>query len=74
MKPTCMNCKFYKVEDALSGYCRAETAENSETTGQKPMVRHDHTCLRWTDCGQNYYIRLGWLKAQQARQETDSTQ
>lgn len=74
MKPACINCKYYKVVDALSGYCRAETAQSSDKTEHKAMVRHDHTCPRWADCGQHYYIRLGWLKAQQARQTTDTRQ
>ncbi|HBI14570.1 MAG TPA: hypothetical protein DDY20_03500 [Desulfobulbaceae bacterium] len=74
MKPTCMNCKHYKVVDALTGYCRAEKAQRSDKREQNDMVRHDHTCPRWDDCGQHYYIRLGWLKAQQARQGTDSGQ
>jgi hypothetical protein len=74
MKPTCMNCKHYKVEDALSGYCRAEKVQGSDNTGQKAMVRHDHNCPQWADCGQHYYIRLGWLKAQQGRKTTDTRQ
>jgi hypothetical protein len=74
MKPACINCKYYKVVDALSGYCRAETAQSPDKTEQKVMVRHDHACPRWADCGQHYYIRLGWLKAQQARQTPDTRQ
>ncbi|MHB8811173.1 MAG: hypothetical protein ACYC9M_14350 [Desulfobulbaceae bacterium] len=74
MKQTCMNCKFYKVEDALSGYCRAETKKTSGKDGQQPMVRHDHVCAMWVDCGQNYYIRLGWVKAQEKKKTPDVRQ
>lgn len=74
MKPTCMNCRHYKIVDALSGYCRAKTGQGPAKNELKEMVRHDHTCPQWDDCGQHYYIRLGWLKAQQARQTTDTRQ
>lgn len=74
MKSTCMNCKFYKVEDALSGYCRAGRGNGSDKAARDPMVRHDHACAQWADCGQNYYIRLGWLKALQAKKEAATGQ
>jgi hypothetical protein len=36
------------------------------TTGnrkaEKPMVKADNCCEQWRDCGQTYFIRLGWLK------------
>lgn len=72
MKQTCLNCQFYKVEDALSGYCRAETGKTPEKAQR--MVRHDSICPAWVDCGQNYYIRLGWIKAQESKKTVDTRQ
>ncbi|RJX20509.1 MAG: hypothetical protein C4563_06150 [Desulfobulbus sp.] len=69
-----MRCKHYKVEDAASGYCRAESALNADVNAKKVMVHHDHACQQWIDCGQNYYIRLGWLKARQNKQTADLRQ
>lgn len=63
MKSTCMSCKYFRIEDALSGYCRARTKESGKNTDAKPMVSHDDNCTEWADCGQQYYIRLGWVKA-----------
>ncbi|MDW7773094.1 MAG: hypothetical protein SCH71_09415 [Desulfobulbaceae bacterium] len=63
MKSTCMNCKYYKIEDELSGYCRVTIAGKTANKSGRPMVRQDHSCGEWQDCGQQYYIRLGWLKA-----------
>ena len=71
MKQSCINCQFYKVEDALSGYCRATAQKNPDEEGQQRMVSHDYACSAWVDCGQNYYIRLGWIKAQEKK--TDAT-
>ena len=63
MKSICMSCKFFKIEDALSGYCRVATKKSGENNMHKPMVRCDDTCQKWVDCGQQYYIRKGWVKA-----------
>lgn len=64
MKTTCMTCKYYKIEDALSGYCRfTSPKEAGKSRKDRPMVRQDHSCQEWRDCGQQYYIRLGWLKS-----------
>ena len=66
-----MNCKFYKVEDAQGGYCRAGAGNAPGKEARNTMVLHDHVCAQWDDCGQNYYIRLGWLKALQAKKATE---
>lgn len=65
MKSTCMSCKFYKIEDAMTGYCRVtRSGKTGKNKKDRPMVRQDHSCQEWQDCGQQYYIRLGWLKSQ----------
>jgi len=65
MKSTCMNCKYYKIEDELSGYCRVAVSKKTGIDQKdRPMVRQDNSCGEWKDCGQQYYIRLGWVKAQ----------
>lgn len=65
MHQTCLNCKHYKVEDAQSGYCRV-TAKDAAAQGRF-LVRHDHGCHTWEDCGQHYYIRLGWIRAREKK-------
>ncbi|MFP7755922.1 hypothetical protein ACLG6S_14945 [Thermodesulfobacteriota bacterium B35] len=66
METTCLSCKFYKVEDALSGFCRVAVKETGDRDAERPMVRADNGCDKWVDSGQQYYIRLGWIRAQQA--------
>jgi len=74
MKQTCMSCKFYKIDDELSGYCRVEKNKDKNDTVQREMVRQDHSCRKWIDCGQQYYIRLGWIKAQVKKKKNSADQ
>lgn len=69
MESTCMRCKFYKIEDAMSGYCRVLVRETGDAKAHRPMVKKDDTCEKWVDCGQQYYIRLGWLKSQSGEKQ-----
>ena len=66
MKSTCINCKYYQIEDEISGYCRITIDGKAvKKKGERPMVRQDHSCEEWRDCGQQYYIRLGWIKSRE---------
>lgn len=72
MKQTCLNCKYYRIEDQFSGYCRSAVPGKSVPRAERRMVRQDHACDEWKDCGQNYYIRLGWLKSRQQEKTNPS--
>lgn len=74
MKSTCMSCKFFKIEDTMSGYCRIKVRETGGENNPQPMVGKGDTCASWADCGQQYYIRIGWVKSQQKRGEKKSAQ
>jgi len=74
MKSTCMNCKFYKIEDTMSGYCRVKVRETGDKDSPRPMVRQDDFCSKWVDCGQQYYIRLGWVRSQDKQNESNRRQ
>ena len=69
MKSTCMKCKFFKIEDSTSGYCNVQARETGDKNADKPMVKQVDSCDKWADCGQQYYIRLGWVKAQNQKKE-----
>ena len=71
MKSTCLRCKFYKIEDIVSGVCR-DQKKGSGNTPPRPMVKQDDTCEKWTDCGQQYYIRLGWIKSQKTAENKNT--
>ena len=51
------------MKDAEGGVCRAKK-NLLQPDGKKPAVQIGFTCEEWQDCGQQYYIRLGWIKGQ----------
>ncbi|HSO08954.1 MAG TPA: hypothetical protein VLR45_03115 [Desulfoprunum sp.] len=57
MKKDCLHCKHYRLDDIASGVCRL----NKDVV--YPRKRNEDVCPSWRDCGQQYYIRLGWIKA-----------
>ena len=62
MNTSCLSCKYYKIHDTRTGFCRVEILASGNRDAEKPLVQVDSSCERWVDCGQTYYIRLGWIK------------
>ena len=63
-KEQCLNCKFYRLENISSGVCRVD----KDIDKNYPQMQNDDCCPRWKNCGQQYYIRIGWIKGQSAEQ------
>lgn len=61
----CLRCKFYRVTDTEFGKCKVDKA----TVKELPVMKHRDNCDRWLDCGQQYFIRLGWVKKQKEVQK-----
>jgi hypothetical protein len=61
-KGYCLSCKFYRLDDIDSGVCRVE----KECSANYPKKRTADQCQRWRDSGQQYFIRIGWIKAEKA--------
>ncbi len=59
IKKNCLSCKNYRLDDIYSGVCRVE----KKGDGVYPLKQNDDICDSWTDCGQQYFIRKGWIKA-----------
>lgn len=59
-KKDCLHCKHYRLDNMYSGVCRLKKNED----GSYPLTQNEDTCDAWCDCGQQYYIRKGWIKAQ----------
>lgn len=68
MEKCCLRCKYYKMKDPENGFCRLPEKEPGSAPVGKRTVRSDHLCGKWIDCGQQYYIRIGWIKAYAARE------
>ena len=60
MQKVCLSCKNYRPLGQLSGCCRVD--RKSLSADQYPVMQHEDYCERWQDGGQQYYIRVGWLK------------
>ena len=67
IKKICLSCKHYRLTDEMSGLCRVD----KKNAKNYPMKLHDDTCRQWKDCGQQYYIRTGWIKSKK-NQSNDS--
>lgn len=65
IKKLCLNCKYYRLKNSQSGVCRVDR----ENSPDYPAKTNEDSCTRWLDCGQQYYIRVGWIKARLAEEE-----
>jgi hypothetical protein len=52
------------MKSSTEGICRVLPQNNSESPVARPSVKTTHSCKKWQDCGQQYYVRLGWIKGQ----------
>ncbi|MGB3224734.1 MAG: hypothetical protein WBB23_18165 [Desulforhopalus sp.] len=59
VKKICLSCKYFRLESVDNGICRVD----KEIDKNYPTKGKDDNCVNWKDCGQQYFIRLGWLKA-----------
>lgn len=59
-KSDCIHCKFFRLQSISSGICRQDPGRK----GNYPVVACTNTCEHWKDCGQQYFIRKGWIKKQ----------
>jgi len=57
---TCLNCKKFRLVDVQSGLCR-----HNKGITPYPVKTTEETCGKWEDAGQQYHIRLGWIKKNQ---------
>lgn len=61
---TCLSCKKFRVIDNETGLCRLVKKEKVE---DYPVKKHTDSCEEYKNCGQQLYIRLGWLKKQELK-------
>lgn len=54
----CLACIFYRLTDVAVGNCK----EDKTLRPNYPVKNPQECCDKWQDAGQQYYIRLGWLK------------
>ena len=57
-KNSCLSCRYFRLDDLQGGVCRV--VKNSPDP--YPRKGLYDICDHWQDCGQQYFIRFGWLK------------
>jgi hypothetical protein len=60
-----MSCKYFSMKDSTMGICRVASRESGDKDSPRPQVQVTGSCEKWQDCGQQYYVRKGWVKAQE---------
>lgn len=60
MDKKCLKCRWLKLEDVSSGICRKAKGKDAP----RPRVKITDACDDWQNAGQQYHIRMGWLKNQ----------
>ena len=65
VKKVCLSCKYFRLERVDRGLCRVD----KDSDKNYPLKQKNDDCVRWQDCGQQYFIRLGWIKAKTASSE-----
>lgn len=63
VKKICLTCKYFRLENIDTGICRVD----KDTGKNYPPKGTNDDCGRWQNCGQQYFIRLGWIKAKQTQ-------
>ena len=67
---TCIRCKFFRMKNSSKGTCRLLSRRTEpKLNDREQQVKTDFSCEQWQDCGQQYYIRLGWIKGQAEKEE-----
>jgi len=61
----CLSCHYFRLTQKELGLCRVD-----KKVAEYPHKLIEDSCEKWRDAGQQYFIRLGWLKAR--KQENDS--
>ena len=61
-KGYCLSCKFFRLDTPESGVCRVV----KDIAPNYPSKGINDACQQWQDSGQQYFIRIGWIKAKKA--------
>lgn len=63
-KKICLSCRNFSLQEPHCGVCKVVKGEVNY-----PLKATDDTCDQWKDCGQQYFIRTGWIKGRLAKEQ-----
>lgn len=64
-KKICLSCHYYRLTQKELGLCRFD-----KTVAEYPQKLTEESCEKWRDGGQQYFIRVGWIKAREQEKES----
>jgi hypothetical protein len=59
-KHACLSCRHYRPKDVARGRCRLEKGKIDPSA--YPLMNHEDCCDSWQDVGQQFHIRVGWIR------------
>jgi hypothetical protein len=62
-----LSCRNFSLQETDSGVCKVVKG-----LMPYPVKATDETCDRWLDCGQQYFIRTGWIKGKLAKEKGET--
>lgn len=67
LQKICLSCQNFRPKNTENGVCRLDKS----LFPNYPVMKHNDTCTAWRTSGQQYYIRVGWLKKQLQQIESE---
>ena len=61
----CLSCKYFRPTDEREGKCRLQKGVIEPSA--YPSMGHGDTCESWQNAGQQFHIRVGWIKGLQKK-------
>lgn len=66
-KKICLSCRNFSLQDTTSGVCKVVKG-----LAVYPVKAIEESCEQWRDCGQQYFIRTGWIKGRLAQEKGET--
>lgn len=63
LQKICLSCIHFRPKTTEEGICKLDKSRSPDY----PVFRHDESCDNWKSCGQQFYIRFGWVKKQKEK-------
>lgn len=66
-KKICLSCRHFSLQETHTGVCKLVKGHASY-----PVKATEESCEQWRDCGQQYFIRTGWIKGRLAKEKGEA--
>lgn len=63
----CLSCRYFSLRETRNGVCKVVKG-----LAAYPVKATDASCEQWLSCGQQYFIRTGWIKGRLAKEKGET--